>query len=274
MELINTPFNYTGSKFKLLPQILPIFDYDKKYFIDLFCGGGSVYTNILGKYEKVLINDKIKELVEIHRNLIKDPDNFIKSVKSICVSKEDKEGYLDLRNKFNENKSPDILWALMLSCTNNMMRFNKKLKFNQSFGKRTWNNNTDKKVEEFVSHISKYKDSIYFRSGDFSTLEVKSPSMVYLDPPYTNTEAGYNAYWSKELESKLYEYIINLNETGSSFMLSGVLGEHKNGKRSKIIDDLIKDGFNYKILDFDYEKVARNKKSKNSKEIVIYNYNV
>lgn len=35
---------------------------------------------------------------------------------------------------------------------------------------------------------------------------------------------------------------------------------------------LIADGFNYKILNFDYEGVARNKKSKNSQEILIYNY--
>ena len=42
--MIETPFNYTGSKFKLLEQILPEFDYTKPYFVDLFMGGGSVYT--------------------------------------------------------------------------------------------------------------------------------------------------------------------------------------------------------------------------------------
>ena len=31
----------------------------------------------------------------------------------------------------------------------------------------------------------------------------------------------------------------------------------------KLIDDLISDGYKYKILDHDYEKVARNKNSKN-----------
>lgn len=50
--MINTPFNYTGNKFKLLDQILPHMDYSKKYFIDLFAGGGSVYTNVVDKYEK------------------------------------------------------------------------------------------------------------------------------------------------------------------------------------------------------------------------------
>ena len=54
-------------------------------------------------------------------------------------------------------------------------------------------------------------------------------------------------------------------------MLSGILGEHQNGKRWKLIDDLIKI-FRYKILDFDYEGVARKKNIKTSEEIIIMNY--
>jgi site-specific DNA-adenine methylase len=70
MNYIETPFNYTGSKYKLLSQLLPNFDYSKKYFIDVFAGGGAVYTNILDKYEKVIVNDIINDLVGIHKELI------------------------------------------------------------------------------------------------------------------------------------------------------------------------------------------------------------
>jgi site-specific DNA-adenine methylase len=61
--MIQTPLNYTGSKFKLLEQILPQMDYTKSHFIDLFCGGGSVYTNVLDKYDKILANDIISDLI-------------------------------------------------------------------------------------------------------------------------------------------------------------------------------------------------------------------
>lgn len=64
--MINSPFNYTGSKFKLLPQIIPHFDTSKKKFIDLFAGGGSVYTNIIHLYEDVWVNDIIDDLMCIH----------------------------------------------------------------------------------------------------------------------------------------------------------------------------------------------------------------
>jgi site-specific DNA-adenine methylase len=74
MKYINTPFNYTGSKFKLLEQIIPDLDTEKKYFIDLFSGGGSVYTNVLHLYDKVLVNDIISELIGIHKALLESDD--------------------------------------------------------------------------------------------------------------------------------------------------------------------------------------------------------
>lgn len=269
---INTPFNYSGSKFKLLEQILPLFDYSKEYFIDIFCGGGSVYTNVLDKYKKILINDVICDLIEVHKKLGNSPQVFIESVKELSKTKENQQLYLDLKASYNKEKTPEKFYALMLSCTNNMLRFNLKGEFNQSWGKREFNDNTQKKLDIFVEHISKYKDKIYYSSKNFYDIKPKLSSMIYLDPPYTNTEAGYNSYWSKELEKKLYIYIKELDNQGHSFALSGLLGEHKNNKRSEIIDNLINNGYRYKILDFDYEGVARNKNSKNSQEVLIYNY--
>jgi DNA adenine methylase Dam len=270
--MVNTPFNYTGSKFKLLDQLIPNFDYTKKYFVDLFCGGGSVYTNVVNNYEKVLVNDIIKELIDIHKELVNEPQSIISKTKSVLVNKDDADGFMELRKSFNSDKSGNKLWALMLSCTNNMMRFNKSFEFNQTFGKRSWNDSTEKKVNEFVEHISKFKDKLYFISKDFVEIKPTNPSMIYIDPPYTNTEAGYNAYWSKTKESQLYDYIIEMNNMGHSFMLSGVLGEHKNNEKSEIIYKLLELGFKSKILDYDYDKIARKKNSKNSQEIIIYNY--
>ena len=105
---------------------------------------------------------------------------------------------------------------------------------------------------------------------DFNNIPIYEDE--YIDSPYTNSEAGYNNFWLKDDDVKLYNYCKDLDKNGHSFMLSGILGEHKNGKRWKLIDDLISDGYRYKILDFDYEKVARNKNTKNSQEIIIMNY--
>jgi site-specific DNA-adenine methylase len=288
MEYINTPFNYTGNKFKLLEQIIPEMDYSKKFFCDIFAGGGSVYTNIIDKYEHILINDIIKDLISIHKLLIND-DNFVNNVKLLCPKKDDKEGFIKLRTSYNENKTPEKLYALMLSSTNNMIRFNQKFNYNQTFGKRSFSNSTQKKIDCFINHLTPYKNKITYISEEFYKIKVNKDCMVYMDMPYGYSknnsnnkdllkqmnnkqlsEAGYNNFWLKEHEIKLYNYCKRLNDDGASFVLSGVL-EH-NGNTSWILDKLIIDGFKYKEFDFNYKKVSRTNIDKKTKEIIVKNF--
>ena len=269
--MINTPFNYTGSKLNLLDQILPKFDYDKQNFIDVFCGGGSVYVNCIDKYDSILINDIIGDLIEIHRNIIFDDYRFINDVQKIIPTSNESEKYLILREDYNKNKSPEKLFALMLSCTNNMMRFNKRFLFNQTFGKRSFNKNTQIKIDGFVKHISPFKEKIKFSSVSFDMLNILPNTMYYIDPPYFNTEAGYNSYWSKKSEELLYDFIIKINNIGSSFMISGIIKD--DGCDSNVLLRLLSDGFNSDILNFNYNKVSRSG-NKEIKEIIIYNYNL
>jgi hypothetical protein len=55
-------------------------------------------------------------------------------------------------------------------------------------------------------------------------------------------------------------------------MLSGILGEHRKGLRWELIDKLIADGYKYKILSYNYEKIAKIKNIKQSDEVIIMNY--
>jgi len=280
-KYVNTPFNYTGSKYKLLEQILPKLDYNKKYFIDLFAGGGSVYTNILEKYEKVLVNDIIEDLINIHKSLL-ESDDIIELTKKLSITKDSKDEYLELRESYNLEKRPEKLWALMLGCTSNLMRFNHKGFFNQTWGKRQWNSSTDKKVEEFINHIRKYKNKLFYTSKSFNKIIPKKESMIYIDPPYGyikngsnigNTqisEAGYNAFYTKQNDIDLYNYYKKMSDNGHSLMISGVL-KHK-GKTSWILDKLINDGYNSYELDFDYKKVAKKQNNEKTIEVIITNY--
>ena len=278
---INTPFSYTGSKYKLLEQILPEMDYTKDYFIDLFCGGGSIYTNVVDKYIKVLANDIISDLIGIHKGLL-ESDDIIKKTKMLCPNKENQDDYIKLREDYNKNKTPEGLWALMLCCNSNLMRFNKSGDFNQTWGNRSWNNSTEKKVIEFTEHIRKYKDKIVFSNKNFNDIKILKPSFIYADPPYgycedTNgnisknqiSEAGYNVVYQQEMDIQLHDYLLNLSKDGSTFMISGLL-EHNN-KKSWLLNQLIRDGFRYKELNFDYDKISKNGK-KTSVEIIVMNY--
>ena len=216
-----------------------------------------------------------------------ESDDILINVRKLCPAKDDPISFDNLRNSYNAEPTASKLWALMLSSTNNMLRFSggkngKPLKYNQTFGKRSINPNTEKKTQLFTEHIRQYKDNVKFISKHFNDINITVPSMNYLDPPYgriednkgniTNTnisEAGYNAYFTIEDDLLLYDYIINLDKNKHSFMVSGLL-EHADNK-SWMLSKLIRDSFNYKELVMDYNKVSR-VGDKISKEIIIYNY--
>ena len=61
--------NYMGNKFKLLPQILPLFPKDINRFYDLFGGSGTVSLNV--RANEWHINDLNKHVFNLYR-LFKD----------------------------------------------------------------------------------------------------------------------------------------------------------------------------------------------------------
>jgi adenine-specific DNA-methyltransferase len=281
--MIETPFNYTGSKFKLLNQLLPLFDSTKTNFVDVFAGGGSIYTNVVDKYEKILVNDIISDLIGIHENLISG-DKIIEETKSLCKTlKTCQDDFLRLRKDYNSNPSPDKLWALMLSCNSNLIRFNQKGEFNQTWGRRSYNSNTDLKVKAFKEHIRKYVDKIEFSSKNFNEIVVSENTFYYIDPPYGYvknedgsignkqiSEAGYNNFYYKSDDFNLYDFCHRINKIGSTFVISGVL-EH-GGKKSWLLEKLITDGFLHSELKFNYEKINKSGSNKGTREIIIKNF--
>lgn len=273
VDYVNPPFNYTGSKFPILHQLLPLFDYSKRYFVDMFAGGGSVYTNVASRYERVWVNDIIGDLMAAHRALIADPAGFTEKVKALCVAKDDKEGYHKLRDSYNANKTPEGLYALMLCCNCNMLRFNKSGGFNQTFGKRTFNENTQAKIDAWTARLAGLRDRLKFTSHDFTKLWPANPSatMFYSDSPYSNTEAGYNATWTEADDDRLFDFLMRINDAGGSFAVSGLAGSHGEFGECRLITRLTGAGFNVTFLAHNYDKVS-NTGAKESREVLIRNY--
>lgn len=272
---IESPLNYTGSKYKLLDQILPHFDYSKNTFVDLFTGGGSVFINILDKYPYVVINDKIKDLIGIYFELI---NNSFLINEVIKKSPNNQEEFNQLREDYNIKPNSAKFWALIASSTNNMMRFNKSLKYNQTYGKRKFNDNTLRKTLLFKKVLKNNDYKLIFKSEEFDHTIYRN-CHVYLDPPYgfienddgtiSNkqiTEAGYNAFWSKEHDERLYKFIKGLRFFKSTFTLSGIY--QKEDKYCWLLRKLEKDGYQIIDIDMNYNKVSRSG-NKNIREVII-----
>jgi DNA adenine methylase len=69
MVLSNAPLNYTGGKYKLLPQIIEKFPKKIGTFIDIFGGGFNVGANI--EANTIIYNDKQKEVPRIIKTIFK-----------------------------------------------------------------------------------------------------------------------------------------------------------------------------------------------------------
>lgn len=138
-EYIKSPLNYVGGKYKLLPQILPLFPKNIDTCIDLFGGSGTVLMNT--EADNYIYNDIIPYISDIVSGLFSMPyDKIIMQIKNIILeynlSKTNKEGFERLREDYNSGRKDWItLYTLMCYSFNYQFRFNNKHKYNSSFGK-------------------------------------------------------------------------------------------------------------------------------------------
>lgn len=304
-ELIQSPLNYTGGKYKLLPQILPHFPKDIDYFVDLFCGGGNVGINV--PCNRVLFNDNnsiIRYMFGTFKNMDKEEtfrliDLIIKEYglsdsdkfgyeyygcnSADGLSKYNTNGYLRLRDDFNKMQNKDYgyyitLYVLIVYSFNNQIRFNRKGEFNLPAGKRDFNRKMREKLSAFIDRL---KSGDYtFESNDFREIsdeDWNDKTFVYVDPPYLITCATYNEQdgWNEELEKELLNYLDKLNDRGIRFALSNVL--QSKGKENKLLLDWVNRNIGkYRViyLDYTYANSNYHTKDRTSKtdEVLIVNY--
>lgn len=277
-KYIKSPLNYTGGKYKLLNQILPLFPEDINTFVDLFTGGCNVAINV--NANRIIANDLCSEVISVYEGIQNGTTEenirmIEETINEYSLSKENKEGYLELRSYYNEgNKDWYIFYTLIAYAFNNQIRFNKKGEFNIPFGKdrSDFNPALKQKFRDFSDAI--HNKNIRFTNYDFRKLSVdklKENDFVYLDPPYLITDATYNMGWNEEAEKDLLSLCDKLNEKGIKFAISNVL-EH-NGSKNEILIEWSKK-YNINYLNYNYSNCNYHKKDNGHKsiEVLITNY--
>ena len=302
-NLIQSPMNYIGGKYRLLKQILPNFPKEINTFIDLFAGGGNVGVNVSAK--QIILNDSDSYLYNIYRvfqqkskadilSMIEDIiSEFSLSESSkygyeyyACTSNQglqnyNKKGFNRLRNVFNSYSPKDdkyyiLLYVLIIYSFNNQLRFNNKGAFNLPVGKRDFNSKMKMKLSLFIGRIK--SNNINFTNFDFRNFPVEKidkKSFVYVDPPYLITCATYNEKngWTENDEKDLLKYLKELDVKGIKFALSNVLSS--KGKENTLLINWIQEN-NYKVIHLDYSYGNSNyqTKDKTSKpqEVLVINY--
>ena len=282
-ELIKSPLNYTGGKFKLLPQILPYFPNNVDTFVDLFTGGCNVGVNV--KANKIICNDIEATVINLMNKLKKtDHKEALEILKTTInkygLSKTNEEGFKKIRQDYNEgNKSWDMFYAMLTHAFNYQIRFNKLGEYNMPFGKNrsSFNPSLEKKFLEFVKKLN--NSNIYFTNSDFNKLKIDKlgqSDFVYCDPPYLVTCASYNEQdgWNIDRENELYKLLDGLNSKGIKFALSNVF-ENK-GKSNDLLKEWSKK-YVVNYLDNSYSNCNYHAKDKNKEgtvEVLIMNYEI
>lgn len=276
---IKSPLNYVGGKYKLLSQILPLFPKEIDTFYDLFGGGFNVGINVDAK--KHVYNDILKPVVELLWALKKEDrervlmfiDDYIDQYN---LSKTNKEGYLALRERYNETKrNPFMFYTLVAHSFNNQIRFNKKGEFNMPFGmnRSSFNPTLRKRFVEFVDKLHTLDVEFYSKDfREFNTHDFEINDFIYIDTPYLGTVATYNENggWTEKDERDVHEFLDRLNRKGIKFALSNVF--ESKGQSNDILKDWAKQ-YNVHYLDISYGNCNHQRKSKDPDvEVLVTNY--
>ena len=159
--------NYTGGKYKLLPQILPLFPTEINTFVDLFTGGGNIAVNV--NANKIIANDNETHVIDIYKafqNGYDSVEGIINAIESYIakynLSIDNTEGFNKLRNDYNSNPfksnyiTSTVLYVLICYSFNHQFRFNSKGEFNMPFGKNRsqWNDTMKKNLINFHKAIT------------------------------------------------------------------------------------------------------------------------
>lgn len=129
MSYIKSPLNYIGGKYRLLPQILPLFPEKIDTFVDVFSGGFNVGINVCAN--KLILNDNLTYLIELFdfmkNNDLQEIIDYIENrILELGLSKTNENAYLELRKQYNQQKHPLDLFVLTAFSFNHQIRFNNK----------------------------------------------------------------------------------------------------------------------------------------------------
>ncbi len=302
--MVQSPLNYTGGKYRLLPQILPLFPERIDTFVDLFCGGCNVGINV--KANRYVYNDISEALIGVFSVMRRtERDRFVNRVQEIIdeyglsdvktngyafygcnsadgLSAYNREPFFRLRADVNASAVHDDpyyikLYVLILYAFNNQIRFNANGEFNLPPGKRDFNQKMYEKLCRFIDLLQ--AQQAVFSNRPFTEVGLEKlgeEDFVYADPPYLITCASYNEKggWTERDEYDLLRVLDSLTKRHIRFALSNVL--EAKGRVNTILSEWLRERPEYRMVElrFTYNNASyqRQNKEKRTREILVLNY--
>lgn len=302
--IVKNYLNYIGSKDRYLSQILDFIKTGATLtggsgFIDLFCGSAVVGVNAYPYFKDVWCYDACDELMQIHLHvqnatsteaLLQEIDGIIETY---GLSKTNKDGYLDLRKEYNEERvdggtiDPMALYCLITHSYNYSLHLNKKHEYNVPFGanRSSFNSSLRKKLTNWKDNLTKCP-RIHFKTVDFRDEYVLKNSLFrrnvkrgvfFIDPPYSASLSKHpyrvgSLRWAEDEDRALLAFLDDLNKKGHLFIFTNVISN--NGVTNTVLKKWIEDNNYVKTpVEISYENCSYQRRNGgDTEEVIISNF--
>lgn len=270
------PFvKWAGGKRQLLDRLQERLPDKFNCYYEPFVGGGALFLSLAPR--KAVINDVNIQLINVYKQLKRDPEPLITWIKRFDSIPCDKEYYYRMREHYNEkikNQELDAECAALTiwinkHCFNGLYRVNSKGLFNVPYNNKKSGVSMD---EENLRNIGTYLQSndIDIRVGDFEDVckDISSGDFVYFDSPYipASKTASFTDYTKDGFD---YEDHVRLSQVYKALSRKGV-----NALLSNHNVDLVYELYSeFNIEPISVKRAINSDASKRiGKEVIIKNY--
>jgi len=274
----SNPFNYTGSKHRYLKElfeVLPGKELEYLKVLDPFVGGGDLISKLPKKWI-IKAGDSLPQLIEMHKDMQNGSittDLALNFMRFHELNKTDEFQYERLKYEYNKSLvhpacNAVALYSLICHSNSNRMRFNKAGDFNLPFGRRTFNDNMQKKLSNYCEWLK--SAIVKFHYMPFESWNFRDFDLLLIDSPYPNSVATYNEKngWTFNQELELYTKINDADYHGVKFVYFGQTWA--NGTHNPTLEKWANQ-YNVKILKDTTHQCSSNRKNGKTVEIMVWN---
>ena len=272
------PFvKWAGGKRQLIDKIWKRIPKKFDTYYEPFVGGGAVLFRLMPK--KAVISDVNEQLINVYRQLQKDPKAVIRRIKELDKATCDKEYYMLKRAEYNEKilkRELDAECAAYMiwinkHCFNGLYRVNGKGLFNVPWNKKQSVSSMD---EENLMNIGYYlqTNDVTILCEDFESVckNITDKDFVYLDSPYipVSKTASFTDYTKDGFKYDDHVRLSNLYKILNEKKVNAMLSNHDVDLVYELYDGFKIESINVK------RNINRNAKNRKGKEVIITNYEI
>ncbi len=240
------PFlKWAGNKYRIVERIKRRLPAGRR-LIEPFAGSGALFLNT--DYERYLLSDSNRDLIDLYDILKREGDGFIDYTRQLfTVENNTPERYYQLRDEFNHTTDTNRRAALFVYMNrhgyNGLCRYNKKGGYNVPFGR--YKHPYFPAAEMLAFHHKAQRAQ--FRHQPFEqTLKAARPGdVVYCDPPYVplSSSANFTHYSAGGFELHLQHKLAELAQSSARRGIPVLISNHRTAFTETIYRDAERDYF-------------------------------